>query len=101
MKKPNAIIVGGTGQFGITLSKQLLKKKIAVTITTRSLVKAKKKLNKKKINIKKLNILSINQIKKLLLKYKPKIIFYLAGQSSPPCSPLYSQIDKLTFPRVF
>jgi len=83
MKKPNAIIVGGTGQFGITLSKQLLKKNIAVTITTRSLVKAKKKLNKKKINIKKLNILSINQIKKLLLKYKPKIIFYLAGQSSP------------------
>ena len=83
MKKPNAIIVGGTGQFGITLSKQLLKKKIAVTITTRSLVKAKKKLNKKKINIKKLNILNIYQIKKLLLKYNPKIIFYLAGQSSP------------------
>ena len=88
MKKPNAIIVGGTGQFGITLSKQLLKKKIAVTITTRSLIKAKKKLNKKKINkkkinIKKLNILNINQIKKLLLKYKPEIIFYLAGQSSP------------------
>ena len=28
MKKPNAIIVGGTGQFGITLSNHLLKKKI-------------------------------------------------------------------------
>ena len=83
MKKPNAIIVGGTGQFGITLSEQLLKKKIAVTITTRSLVKAKKKLNIKKLNIKKLNILNLNQIKKLLLKYKPEIIFYLAGQSSP------------------
>ena len=83
MKKPNAIIVGGTGQFGITLSKQLLKKKIAVTITTRSLAKAKKKLNKKKINIKRLNILNIYQIKKLLLKYNPEIIFYLAGQSSP------------------
>ena len=26
MKKPNAIIVGGTGQFGITLSKELFKK---------------------------------------------------------------------------
>ena len=83
MKKPNAMIVGGTGQFGITLSKELLKKKFAVTVTTRSLSKAKKKLNIKKINIKKLNILNINQIKKLLLEYKPKIIFYLAGQSSP------------------
>ena len=83
MKKPNAIIVGGTGQFGITLSKQLFKKKFKVIVTTRSLIKPKKKLNKKKINIKRLNILSINQIKKLLLKYNPKIIFYLAGQSSP------------------
>jgi len=83
MKKPNAIIVGGTGQFGITLSKQLLKKKFKVTITTRSLVRAKKKLRNKKLDIKKLNILSKTQIKKLLLKYNPKIIFYLAGQSSP------------------
>ena len=83
MKKPNAIIVGGTGQFGITLSNQLLKKKNLVTITTRSLLKAKKKFNNKKINIKKLDVLNIEQIKKLLLKYKPKIIFYLAGQSSP------------------
>ena len=43
MKKPNAIIVGGTGQFGITLSKEFIKKKIKVIITTRSLIKAKKK----------------------------------------------------------
>ena len=42
MKKPNAIIVGGTGQFGITLSKQLIKKKYKVIVTTRSLKKAKK-----------------------------------------------------------
>jgi len=28
MKKPIAIMVGGTGQFGITLSKQLFKKKL-------------------------------------------------------------------------
>ena len=83
MKKPNAIIVGGTGQFGITLSKQLLKKKFKVTITTRSLSRAKKKLNNKKLDLKKLNILSKTQIKKLVLKYNPKIIFYLAGQSSP------------------
>ena len=83
MKKPNAIIVGGTGQFGITLSKQLIKKKYKVIVTTRSLKKAKKKLNNKKIDIKKLNILNKNQIKKFVSKYNPKIIFYLAGQSSP------------------
>ena len=44
MKKPNAIIVGGTGQFGIILSKELLKKKIRVTITTRSVKKETKKI---------------------------------------------------------
>ena len=42
MKKPNAIIVGGTGQFGITLVNQLLKKKIKIIVTTRSLTKTKK-----------------------------------------------------------
>ena len=83
MKKPNAIIVGGTGQFGIILSKELLKKKIRVTITTRSVKKAKKKLNNKKFNLKKLNVLNTTEIKNLLLKNKPKLIFYLAGQSSP------------------
>ena len=83
MKKPNAIIVGGTGQFGITLVNQLLKKKIKIIVTTRSLTKTKKKLKNKKINLIKLNILSKIQIKKLLLKYKPEVIFYLAGQSSP------------------
>ena len=43
MKKSNTIIVGGTGQFGIILSKQLIKKKFKVIITTRSVSKAKKK----------------------------------------------------------
>ncbi len=83
MKKPNAILVGGTGQFGIILSKELIKKKIRVIITTRSLVKAKKKIINKKIIIKKLDILNKLQIKKLLLKYNPKYVFYMAGQSSP------------------
>ncbi len=83
MKKVKAIIVGGTGQFGITLSKQLINKKFKVIATTRSLRRAKKKLKNKKIYLEKLNILSKKQIKKLLLKYNPEIIFYLAGQSSP------------------
>ncbi len=82
MKKSIAIIVGGTGQFGVLLAEKLLKKKYKVIITTRSVIKAKKKI-KKKINFKKLNVLVKNQIKNLLLKNKPKIIFYSAGQSSP------------------
>jgi len=41
VKKLVAIIIGGTGQFGITLSKKLLKKKYKVIITTRSEKKKK------------------------------------------------------------
>tara|TARA_Y100001970_G_scaffold266801_1_gene355962 strand:+ start:369 stop:1322 length:954 start_codon:yes stop_codon:yes gene_type:complete len=83
MKKSIAIIVGGTGQFGVLLAEKLLKKKYKVIITTRSINKAKKKIAKKKINIKKLDIFNKNEIKKLLFKYKPGIIFYTASQSSP------------------
>ena len=83
MKKPIAILVGGTGQFGISLSKELFKRKTKIVITTRSIKKAKKKFGKSKFNYEKLNVLNIKQIKKLLLKYKPEKIFYLAGQSSP------------------
>ena len=68
MKKPIAILVGGTGQYGITLSKELIKKKTRVIITTRSIKKAKKKFSKTKLNLEKLNVLNIKQIKKLLLK---------------------------------
>ena len=83
MKKSIAIIVGGTGQFGVLLAKKLLKKKYKVIITTRSIIKAKKKFKEKKFHFKKLNILEKNQIRKLLLNNKPKIIFYTASQSSP------------------
>ena len=83
MKKSIAIIVGGTGQFGVLLAEKLLKKKYKVIITTRSVIKAKKKIKKKIFNFLKLNILAKSEIKKLLLKNKPKIIFYTAGQSSP------------------
>ena len=69
MKKPNAIIVGGTGQFGIILSKELLKKKIRVTITTRSVKKAKKKLINKKFNLKKLNVLNTTEIVRWATQY--------------------------------
>ena len=57
MKKYVAIIVGGTGQYGIFTSKLLLSKNYKVIITTRSI---KKKLNKLKFDknliLQKLNI---------------------------------------------
>ena len=88
LKKKISIIVGGAGQFGITLANQLIKKKYFVLITTRNTKKTKKKLNIKNKNIKiiNLNILKISQIEKLLSKYSPDIIFYFAGLSSPNLS---------------
>ena len=84
MKKSVAIIVGGTGQFGLILAKKLLQKKYKVIITTRSLNKAKKKIKKNNnLKINKLDIFNKKSIEKLLLKFKPKFIFYFAGQSSP------------------
>ena len=84
MKKLVAIIIGGTGQFGITISKKLLKKNYKVIITTRS----KKKLNSllPKIKFKHLNIYNKKKITEIVKKNKPNLIFYFAGQSSPRLS---------------
>ena len=78
MNKFVAIIVGGTGQFGRILTKKLIRKNYKVVVTTRSLVKAKLKFKpNKSLLLKKLDILKKNNIKSLLLKFKPKIIFFL------------------------
>ena len=92
MKNLVAIIVGGTGQFGIITSEFLLKKNYKVIITTRSINK-KKKLFKKHSNLKlyKLDIYNKIKINKLLYKYKPSLVFYFAGQSSPAKSFLYKK----------
>ena len=84
MKNLVTIIIGGTGQFGITTAKHLLKKKYKVIITTRSLNKHKN-LIKSNNDIKfcKLNIYNKKKIKKIINKYNPNLIFYFAGQSSP------------------
>ena len=69
MKKSVAIIVGGTGQFGLILAKKLLQKKYRVIITTRSLKKAKSKIKRNKnLIIEKLDIFNKKNIEKLLLK---------------------------------
>jgi len=84
VKKLVSIIVGGTGQFGIITSQLLLKKNYKVIITTRT-TKNKKKIKKKnkKLILYKLNIYDKKEIKSLLYKFKPNIVFYYAGQSSP------------------
>tara|TARA_Y100000590_G_scaffold249792_1_gene280653 strand:- start:2083 stop:3042 length:960 start_codon:yes stop_codon:yes gene_type:complete len=88
MKKKISIIVGGTGQFGISLSKILLNKNHKVIITTRNTTRAKKKFNikSKRLKIVKLDILQKKQIYLLIQKYNPYQIFYFAGQSSPSIS---------------
>lgn len=82
------LLVGGSGQFGITLSRILIKKRYNIDITTRSVSKTKVKLKKlglKKIRLIKLDILNKKQILKVLRK-KYDYIFYFAGQSSPNLS---------------
>lgn len=87
MNKHSAIIIGGTGQYGITIGNLLYLKKFKVYATSRS-VKKIQKFKKKfpKINFLKLNIYKKKDIETLLKDKKPSLIFYFAGQSSPRLS---------------
>ena len=87
MKNHTAIIIGGTGQFGIILSQLLLKKKYKIFITSRynkKIIKLRKEYSR--VNFVKLNIYKKNEIKKILNKVDPKLVFFFAGQSSPQLS---------------
>tara|TARA_Y100000816_G_C26102954_1_gene585064 strand:+ start:1027 stop:1968 length:942 start_codon:yes stop_codon:yes gene_type:complete len=79
----DSLIIGGTGQFGITLKNQLIRKNKKVIITSRF---KKFKIKKKNFEIITLNIFNKTEIKNVIKKYKPKYIFYFAGQSSPSIS---------------
>ena len=81
--KCHSLIIGGTGQFGITLKNQLNKKNKKVIITSRF---KKPIIKKKKFEIVVLDIFNKEKIFKLIKKYKPQNIFYFAGQSSPSIS---------------
>ena len=81
-KKQIALIVGGGGQFGLSLSNFLLKKNYEVNITTRNKEKHKKKRIKKNILAHNLNIYNLKSIDRFIKKIKPNYIFYFAGQSS-------------------
>lgn len=84
MKKKVAIIVGGSGQFGVTISNFLLKKKYKIVVTTRNVKNCRKKISKNNdVHIEKLDIYNKIHIDHILKKYNPKLVFYLAGQSSP------------------
>lgn len=81
--KCHSLIIGGTGQFGITLKNQLNKKNQKVIITSRF----KKSVTKKKnFEIVTLDVFDKEKISKLITKYKPQNIFYFSGQSSPSIS---------------
>ena len=88
MKDKISIIAGGSGQFGVYLSQFLLKKGYKIIITTRNVNLARKKIpfKNKNLVLAKLNVLKKKEIKKLIFKYGPKLIFYFAGQSSPKVS---------------
>ena len=77
-----SIIVGGSGQLGISLAKLLLKKKYKVIITTRNLASAKKKIPFRNKNLKliKINILKKNEINILIKKIIQNLIFYFDGK---------------------
>ncbi len=81
--KCNSLIIGGAGQFGITLKNQLNKKNKKVIITSRF---KKSTIKKKKFEIVVLDIFNKEKIFKLIKKYEPQNIFYFAGQSSPSIS---------------
>ena len=81
--KCHSLIIGGTGQFGISLKNLLNKKKKKVIITSRF----KKSITKKKnFEVIVLDIYNKKKIFKIIEKYKPQNIFYFAGQSSPNIS---------------
>ena len=88
MKSKISIIVGGSGQLGISLSKLLLNKNQNVVITTRNIISSKKKIpfKHKRLRLFKLDVLKKKQINFLLKKFNPDYIFYFAGQSSPNLS---------------
>ena len=78
--KPTSLIIGGTGQDGILLSRLLLKKNYNVYCTTRA--HPNNKINTDSFKIVQLNPEDFNQFEIILTGIKPDYIYMLSGQSS-------------------
>jgi GDPmannose 4,6-dehydratase len=97
--KKIAIIAGISGQDGSYLAEYLIKKKFQIIGLTRKFIFGKNiKHLKKKITLVRTKYSKI-EIDKIINKYKPKLIFNLAGQTSPdlswakPSETIYSIVD--------
>ena len=84
MKKKTIIITGISGQDGSFLAEKLCKEYKIIGLT-RKPIKSKFKYLKIKTVLIKTNY-SYNSLKKIIIKFKPKIIFNLTGQSNPELS---------------
>lgn len=79
------MITGGLGFIGSHLVDALAKSNHQIIILTKSFSKKKNlgtNLDNKKIVIKKLNITNFNKFSDIIIKYKPEILFHLAGETS-------------------
>ena len=77
--KCHSLIIGGTGQFGITLRNQLNKKNKKVVITSRF---KKSELIRKNYQIVQLNIYNKSKISQIIKRFTPKYIFYFASDKN-------------------
>ena len=91
----NVNLIIGSGVIGAYLAKLLISKKKQVIVTSRKIKKNFENYKYLKIQNKvkfiKLDVTKTKAIEKVLDKYEPSKIFYLAGQSSIPKSILFPQ----------
>ena len=77
------MITGGLGFIGSHLVESLLNEKHEIIILTKSLSKKKNVISfKDKVNILKINIENYKKFSNSIIKYKPAILFHLAGETS-------------------